>query len=83
MMTTHSKTPDSSSTTNSTLINAVAANFSSSEHYHEDPALNLHELIVQNPPATFFMRVEGNSMQDANIQAGDIVVVDRSIPPVN
>lgn len=82
-MTTHAKTPDSSPTTSSLLINTVTAAFSVSEPYQEYAALNLHELIVKNPPATFFMRVEGNSMQDANIQAGDIVVVDRSIPLVN
>lgn len=42
-------------------------------------ALNVHDLLVQHPAATFFVRVEGDSMEGAGIFSGDYLVVDRSI----
>lgn len=48
------------------------------EEYSESP-LNLHDLIVQNPHATYFIRVRGQSMRGAGISPGDILVVDRSL----
>lgn len=44
-----------------------------------EQSLNLHELMVDNPTATFFVRVSGDSMEGARIFAGDILVVDRSV----
>ena len=41
--------------------------------------LDLNELIIKNPAATFFVRAASNSMAEAGIHAGDIVVVDRSL----
>jgi len=54
---------------------------SPAENYVEE-ALDLHKLAVRNPPATFFMRVVGDSMIGAGIHNGDLLVVDRSRPPV-
>ena len=45
--------------------------------------LNLHDYLVQNPAATFCVRVNGDSMLDANIKSGDLMVVDRSLDPIN
>lgn len=42
-------------------------------------SLNLHDYVVKNPPATFFVRVEGDSMEGLGIYSGDILTVDRSI----
>ena len=56
----------------------VAAGFPSpADDYIEKP-LDLNELMVQHPEATFFVRVKGDSMVDADIRSGDILVVDRS-----
>jgi DNA polymerase V len=43
--------------------------------------LSLDELLIKRPPATFFMRVQGESMRDAGIFNGDLLVVDRSLEP--
>ena len=43
--------------------------------------LDLNELLVQRPAATFFVKVTGDSMVGAGIHPGDIVVVDRSRTP--
>ncbi len=34
---------------------------------------------MRNPPATFLVRVEGDSMKEAGITSGDLLVVDRSV----
>ena len=57
----------------------VAAGFPSpAEQYAETP-LDLNELLVRNPPATYFVRASGDSMTGAGIRSGDILVVDRSL----
>lgn len=43
-------------------------------------SLDINELVVRNPAATFFVRVRGDSMEGAGIFADDVLVVDRAIP---
>ncbi len=45
--------------------------------------LDINDLLIDNPTATFFVRVEGDSMEGAKIFSGDILVVDRSVIPVS
>lgn len=45
-----------------------------------EAALNIHDLVVKNPTATFFVRVQGDSMEGAGIFSSDVLVVDRSVP---
>lgn len=57
----------------------VIAGFPSpAEQYIEAP-LDLNELLVHQPAATFFVRAAGDSMLGAGIHPGDILVVDRSL----
>ena len=44
-------------------------------------ALDINDLVVQNPASTFFVRVQGDSMEGAGIFSGDVLVVDRSVTP--
>lgn len=61
------------------MESTVAAGFPSpAEQYAETP-LDLNELLVRNPPATYFVRAAGDSMVGAGIRSGDILVVDRSL----
>ncbi len=46
-------------------------------------SLDLNDLLIDNPSATFFVRVEGDSMEGAKIFSGDVLVIDRSIEPVS
>lgn len=41
--------------------------------------LDLNEYLITNPPATFFVRVKGNSMEGAGVFSGDIAIVDKSL----
>ncbi|MCL1888821.1 MAG: translesion error-prone DNA polymerase V autoproteolytic subunit [Kiritimatiellaeota bacterium] len=62
---------------------AVVAGFPSpAEQYAENP-LDLNELMVHNAPATFYVRVAGDSMSGAGILNGDILVVDKSLAAQN
>lgn len=60
------------------FLSPVSAGFPSPAEDYIERSLNLHELVVKNPPATFFIRVSGQSMVNAGIHDGDILVVDRS-----
>ncbi len=45
--------------------------------------LDINDLVVKHPATTFFVRVEGDSMEGAGIFSGDVLVVDRSIEAKN
>lgn len=45
--------------------------------------LDLNQLLVRHPAATFYGRVWGDSMIDEGIAPGDIIVIDRSLEPVS
>lgn len=45
--------------------------------------LDLNDLLIDNPTATFFVRVTGDSMEGVRIFDGDVLVVDRSITAVD
>ncbi|MGD7035707.1 translesion error-prone DNA polymerase V autoproteolytic subunit [Methylotuvimicrobium buryatense] len=57
----------------------VPAGFPSPADDHLEASIDLNRLCIQNPPATFFVRVEGHSMTGAGINDGDMLVVDRSL----
>jgi len=42
-------------------------------------AYDLNEVLIRHPSSTFFLRVSGDSMVEAGIQDGDLLVVDRSL----
>ncbi len=46
-----------------------------------EKVLDINDFVVKHPTATFFVRVEGDSMEGAGIFSGDVLVVDRSIIP--
>jgi DNA polymerase V len=48
-----------------------------------EPPLDLNDLLIEHPSATFFVRVRGDSMEGVRIFDGDILVVDRSLTPVS
>lgn len=62
---------------------SVSAGFPSPADDYIEERLDLNQLLVSNQPATFFLRVKGDSMINAGIHDGDIIVVDRSVQPVD
>ncbi len=65
------------------LIETIKAGFPSPADDFIELPLDLNKALIKNPSATFFARVVGNSMQDANIHDGDILIIDRSIKPAS
>ncbi|HPB32348.1 MAG TPA: translesion error-prone DNA polymerase V autoproteolytic subunit [Candidatus Sumerlaeota bacterium] len=61
----------------------VPAGFPSPADDYVDRKLDLNEHLVRHPAATFFVRVEGESMTGAGIHSGDILIVDRALEPAD
>jgi len=77
---------NSGANTRSTLplyVTQPAAGFPAPGDDMVEEALSVHELLVKNEISTFFVRLEGNSMEGAGIFSGDILVIDRSVEPVS
>jgi len=60
------------------FLSRVCAGFPSPADDYLDKGLDLNEFLIRRPAATFFIRVQGDSMLNAGIHSGDILVVDRS-----
>ncbi len=61
----------------------ISAGFPSGMEDFIERKIDLNETLVQHEAATYFIRVRGDSMTGAGIQDGDILIVDRSLEPVN
>lgn len=59
--------------------NRVSAGFPSPAQDYVEKTLDLNELCIRHPAATFFVKVSGDSMQNAGIYDSDILVVDRAL----
>lgn len=63
------------------LARPVSAGFPSPADDFIEDEIDLSRILVSNRPATFFVRVRGDSMIEAQMFDGDIAVVDRSLIP--
>ncbi len=59
----------------------VPAGFPSPADDHIEAKLDLNLHLIKRPAATFFVKVQGDSMKDIGIFEGDLLIVDRSIDP--
>lgn len=57
----------------------LSAGFPSPAQDYEENRFDLNQFLVRNPNTSFIFRVVGDSMKDADIFNGDMLVVDRSI----
>lgn len=62
---------------------ANATGFSTPADEYMERGIDLNEQLIKNKPATFFFRMNGDSMEGAGIFSGDVLIVDRSITSVN
>ena len=61
------------------FVARVQAGFTSPGDDYIEKNLDLNELLIRNPSATFFVKVEGDSMVNAGINSGDTLVVDKAL----
>ena len=62
---------------------SVIAGFPSPAEQYVERQLDLNELLVARPAATYFVRADGDSMAGAGIRSGDLLVVDRALEPAD
>jgi len=65
------------------FMGKVAAGFPSPAEDYVEGSLDLNAFLVRHPAATFFIRVTGDSMIGAGIHPDDLLIVDRSLEPVD
>lgn len=56
----------------------VSCGFPSPAQDYVEQRIDLNELLIQHPSATYFVRAAGDSMIDAGIDDGDLLVVDST-----
>lgn len=59
----------------------ISAGFPSPAEDFEEISLDLNKTLVKHPAATFYARVKGDSMTDAGIRDGDLLVIDKALDP--
>jgi DNA polymerase V len=60
---------------------SIHAGFPSPAQDYMNPCIDLNRELVLHPSATFYGRVVGDSMIDAGVEEGDILVIDKAIEP--
>ena len=63
------------------LFGPIAAGFAAPVEEHAEEKITLENYLVKNRDSTFLLRVKGDSMINAGIREGDLVVVDRARTP--
>ena len=68
---------------NTLFLNTVRVGWPSPADDYVERPLDLNEYLIKNSAATYFVRVSGDSMINANIGDGAVLIVDRSIEPTH
>lgn len=63
------------------VLGSVGAGFPKASEGYEDHPLDLQDLLVTCPAATFFFRLVGDALRDEGLPSGALLVVNRSIAP--
>lgn len=61
----------------------ISAGFPSPALDFVDVSIDLNKHLIERPASTYYGRVQGQSMKDAGIDDGDLLVIDKSIEPTN
>ena len=65
------------------VANGISAGFPSPADDFLDINIDLNKYLIKNPTTTFYGRISGNSMIDAGINDGDLLIIDKSLEPKN
>jgi len=63
------------------LFGPISAGFAAPVEEQAEEMVALEQYIITKPASTFLLRVKGDSMIDAKIEEGDLVVVERGAEP--
>lgn len=62
------------------FVGGVKAGFPSPAQDYIESSIDLNKELIKHPSATFFARVTGDSLKDAGLNIGDLILVDKSLP---
>jgi DNA polymerase V len=62
---------------------ANATGFGAAADDYMERGIDLNAELIRNKPSTYFFRMKGDAMKDAGIFDNDVLIVDRSVKPVN
>lgn len=65
------------------IESGIRAGFPSPAMDFIDLSLDLNKHLIKHPAATFYGRVKGDSLKNAGIEDGDLLIIDRSLEPTN
>ncbi len=65
------------------IHNEIKAGFPSPAGDFDESKISIDQIVVKNQAATFYAKASGNSMVNAGIDDGDILVIDRSLEPAD
>lgn len=65
------------------VYEGISAGFPSPADDFLDTGIDLNKELIKHPSSTFYGRVRGDSMKDLGIHDGDLLVIDRSLEPLN
>ena len=63
--------------------NGIKAGFPSPAQDYLTESIDLHKTLSKHTETTFYAKVSGDSMKDAGISDGDLVVIDKSLEARN
>ncbi|MDD3038594.1 LexA family transcriptional regulator [Bacteroides sp.] len=61
----------------------IRAGFPSPAQDYMEMAIDLNKELIKHPASTFYGRVKGDSMKDAGVLDGDVLIIDKSLEPKN
>lgn len=61
------------------VLRSVQTGFASPATHYAEPRIDLNNVLVENPNATFFVRVEDDSFQSFGINEDDVLIIDKSL----
>ena len=63
--------------------NGISAGFPSPALDFIDLTIDLNKHLIKHPSSTFYGRVKGVSLKNAGINDNDLLIIDRSLEPIN
>ncbi|MGB0885262.1 MAG: S24 family peptidase [Chitinophagales bacterium] len=64
------------------VLRSTQTGFASPATHYAEPRIDLNDVLVENPNATFFVRVDDDSFKDFGITQNDVLIIDKSKTPV-
>ncbi len=63
------------------LLGSISAGFPSPAEEELRDTMSLDEYLINNPSSTYLLKIDGDSMIDAGIHQGDLVLIDKNLTP--